>query len=316
MCFEWKDEEVKKKNNIFSGAFSKLAAEEEKFFKETFLCPVVRNVPLRVKLSGITMTLRITSPKTRVNFEGWGVFRPTSVTEACFVREATLAEYSTYLNLFPQIRLITCGRTEDGKWLAMNANANDSRFQITGLVPLQLAGDRQLFETVRVRFDGKSFWLEAADSSASLRNAAYLRNALVEEKDSDAIEASGLTKEERQAYAIAYLRQIESKKDRNEERIKLAIERAGAEYRSYVERGDTYTVEYTVDGERHQSVVNKDTLDVQSAGICLSGGDRTFDLQSLVGVIKEGIRGRRIVRVGLNTGPTHIYTEDDYDNDY
>jgi hypothetical protein len=72
---------------------------------------------------------------------------------------------------------------------------------------------------------------------------------------------------------------------------------AGADLRDFADRGDVYRVTYTVDGRRHTSVVNKNDLTVQSAGVCLSGGDRAFDLHSLVGVLREGERKGEIRRM-------------------
>jgi hypothetical protein len=296
---------MRQKRRQFDNLLNKLAAQEEAFFNEEFLSPVVAGTPIRVRLAGVVMSLTVTRPK---DFSGWGTFRALSPKTARFVREPTMAERRRYLDLFPSLRLIVCARNDKDEWLGIPANSSDSRFRISGLVPIRLATEVQMFERVVSRFDGANCWYDEPDSSGSLKSASVLREALAQETEAAKVSHSGLTKEEKDAYVIAFLREIENKKDKNEERIRQAIERAGAQYRSYVERGESYTVEYVVDGETHKSVVSKNTLDVQSAGICLSGGDAAFSLQSLVSVVREGQNRHRIVRVGLN--------EDNYYDDY
>ncbi len=112
----------------------------------------------------------------------------------------------------------------------------------------------------------------------------------------------GLTAEEQTAYTLNYVprlqAEIEARRDRVEERLRDALAHAGAELENYLERDDIYRVTYEVDGHRHVSVVDQNDLSVQVAGICLSGEDRHFDLQSLVGVLREAHGGGRVVRVG------------------
>ena len=75
---------------------------------------------------------------------------------------------------------------------------------------------------------------------------------------------------------------------RDEERLQAALRLAGGTLREFRDRGDFWLVEWTTrDGERHTSAIGKRDLTVISAGICLSGGDRAFDLQSLVGVVER-----------------------------
>lgn len=300
---------AKRKFNLL---FEKIAAEEQKFFNSDFLSPVLRGKMVRVRISNIVLPMQIVRPK---NYEGWGIFHPINIKTARRVRDATMAEKQEYLNLFPTLRLIVVQRGDQGVY-GIPANASSKRFHVTGAIPIRLPQEVQMFETVVTRFDGENCWYDRGDSSANLRSAAVLRDALTNMTDVEKVTSSGMTLEEKQAYTTAFIRELENRKDRNEERIKDVLSRAGAQYRSYVERGNVYTVEYLVEGESHTSTVDKQTLGVQSAGICLSGGDRVFDLQSLVGVIREGIRRRAIHRVGLDRtyGYNMVDNEEEMEN--
>jgi hypothetical protein len=72
-----------------------------------------------------------------------------------------------------------------------------------------------------------------------------------------------------------------------EGRLRDALRTGGGNLREFRDRGEYWLVEWTTaNGIRHTSAVAKADLTVISSGICLSGRDRDFDLQSLVGVIE------------------------------
>jgi hypothetical protein len=288
---------VMAKSKNLTDALSRLAAAEERFLATEFLAPVIRGGTVQVLIAGVRCTLRVRP----ADFEGWGVFRPASHSDASLVRPAKLAERQRYLELFPLVRLLLAGK-RDEQWLALAANRADSRFQIDGPIPLRLVEDAQLFEMTQARCDGAQFWYAGPDPRSDPARARYLRQELAVLTPPERLARSGLTTEERAAYALNYRPRYEAteeaRRSREEERLRGALAHAGAELKEYVERQDVYTVTYEVDGHRHVSAVSKQDLSVQVAGICLSGEDASFDLQSLVGVIREGQGGGGLVRVG------------------
>ena len=285
------------KSKPINDALNRLVEAEEKFLASEFLAPAIRGGQVQMRIAGVICRLKIQP----TDFEGFGVFRPKSHAEAQLVRPARLAERQRYLELFPIVRLIVAGRQDD-MWLAIPAHRGDTRFQMEGMVPVRLVEEAQLFEVIQARFDGSQFWYAGSDPRWDPAMAAYLRQALEKMVTPDKLDRPGLTAEERQAYASNYWPRYETseeaRRSREENRLRQALEHAGAELRDYVERRDVYTITYEVDGQRHVSAISKNDLSVQVAGICLSGEDQKFDLQSLVGVIREAQEGNGLVRVG------------------
>lgn len=260
---------------------NRLAAEEARFLAADFLAPMLGAGVVHVRIAGIVCRLRIAD-----DFSGWGVLRPADTATARLVRPATLAERRRYLEALPQRRLILC-RGERRRWLAWPAHQADHRFAKAALVPVRFVEEAQLFDRVAARWDGIQCWFESLDERADPSAAVFLRQALRSMTPPEAVRRRGLSAEQRTAYAVAHALRMEAERDRTEERLRAALAHAGGELTGYLERQDGYRVEFQIDGQRHVSLVAKDDLSIQLAGICLSGEDRHFDLQSLVGVLRE-----------------------------
>jgi hypothetical protein len=285
------------KSKRVSAALDRLAAAEGRFLTSEFLAPTLRGSQIQVRIAGVICRLKVQP----ADFEGWGIFQPISLGEARLIRPAKLAERQRYLNLFPLVRLILAGRQQE-QWLAVPAHQADTRFRVEGMILVRLVEEAQLFEVIESRFDGSQFWYVGSDPRWDPAMATYLRQALEQMVQPEKLSRPGLTAEERAAYAANYWPRYEAteeaRRSREEQRLRQALDHAGAELKDYVERQDVYSVTYEVDGQRHVSAVSKKDLSVQVAGICLSGEDENFDLQSLVGVIREAQSGGGFVRVG------------------
>jgi hypothetical protein len=276
------------RNSSTNLAIARLAQIEASLIGSEFLAPVVRGGRVAVKLAGIRCALTVDEPR---DFAGWGVLRATSYTSAVLVREATARESRQYLRLFPPTRLIVCGR-RGGVVEALRANGGDDRVEAHGRVDVQLPLDVDLFDTIIVRFDGGVFWFDHVDPRADPAAAAYLRQRWIAMTPPELLDRPGLTAGQRAAFADAYDRRQASiraaEAQQSELRLTRALAHGGATLHDFTDARDSYRVTYTVDGRRHVSVVDKRNLTVQSTGICLSGEDQKFDLESLVGVLREG----------------------------
>jgi hypothetical protein len=280
------------------------AAEREFVSGSEVLAPVLRGRGVVVRIAGIRCRLRVDD----ASFEGWAVLHPLAIDSARIERPARLTEVRAYLRLFPALRLIALARQGRAHmWLAAPANTGDARVHLAEPAPVFLVEDGiQPFETVVARFDGNLFWYERRDGRRNPALGSYLREALSAQVAPADLRKRGLSAEERAAYVLSWTAAEQARRGVEETRLAGALEHAGARLVSFVERPESYTVTYTSGGTRHVSTVGKGDLTVLTAGICLSGRDRDFDLTSLVSVLHEA-EGRPIPRWNV----TETACEDD-----
>jgi hypothetical protein len=289
---------------------NKLEAEEQSFLSSEVLAPVLAGRAVTVRIAGVVCRLRVDNEQ----FNGWAVLQPLSADRAHILRPAIRSEIQKYLQLLPAVHLLAVARTkqadERAVWRALPSHQGDGRFSIKQPVPVLLCEESvQPFDAIIARFDGQRFWYEQPNARRNPALAAYLREAFNEVLPPEQLSKKGLSREEREAYALVWRaseeaqRRIEEERQRSREarrrakeearrsigeaRLADALSHAQGRLLSFIERDDVYTVTYRVNKRTHTSTVRKDDLTVLTSGICLSGRDHDFDLTSVVGVMRE-----------------------------
>jgi hypothetical protein len=264
-----------------------IATQEEQFCSTRFLAPCVRGGRIRTRLSGMVYTFL---PHPR-QFEGWGIFQALKAQTAVLVEEASLAQIETYLKPFQFFRLRLIQRLQSKTWLAYPVNEADMRQRIGFVRPvsIHLVMQGAAFDQIVARFDGQAWWFESLDRRDDPIVAETLHSELKRLTPPEALRFKGMTPEMRCTYdLVAQHTEGMSQHCQDKRRLKQALKTGGGELQTFQEHSDYWTVEWTTsDGERHTSAIAKTDLTVISSGICLSGRDRDFDLQSLVGIIED-----------------------------
>jgi hypothetical protein len=266
---------------------NQLAAQEEKLLDTQFIAPCVRGGKVRTRIGGMIYTFK---PQPR-NFEGWAIFQPVDEKIAAVVDEPNLPQLAEYLQLLVPIRLQLAHVLQGQTWLAYPINESDAK-QRTGLakpVPVHLVSESSQFEPIVARWDGHSWWFEEIDRRADPMASEELRAALKKLIFPQEVRFKGMTPEMRTVYELVTrnLKDFDPKMQ-DERRLERALNMGGGELHGFRVRDDYWLVEWNSrTGERHSSAISKNDLTVMSAGICLSGEDMKFDLQSLVGVVEN-----------------------------
>lgn len=266
---------------------NQLATQEQELLTRQFLAPCVRGGRVRTQLDGLVYAFW---PEPR-DFQGWGIFQPTDTKTATLLEPASLDCIEAYLQPFEVFRLLLARSLRERTWLAFPANRSDMQQRLGWAkpIPVHLVAAGVAFDTIVARYDGRSFWFERSDRRADPLPSEALRQAFRERLRPEDLQGKGIAPEMRAAYDLA-TQHLEafSATSRDERRLRAALKTGGGELQHFSDREDYWQVEWTAaDGQRHASAIAKSDLTVMSAGICLSGRDRDFDLQSLVGVVEN-----------------------------
>ncbi|MDD5649835.1 MAG: hypothetical protein PHF86_05345 [Candidatus Nanoarchaeia archaeon] len=276
-------------SNVFD--LIKKVGEKEAAIQE-FISPIFFNEYVATKIEGIVYKFKI-SQKT----PGWYKIQSIDRKTAKTVEQADLSDIDTYLKFLTKIRFILVMK-KNNVYFGIPEKSNNLKLPFEQMIPVYLTDDSvQDFDRVIVRFDGANFWYHQLDYSNDISKASYLREKLLKVVDSKKINYSGLTIEEKIAYTLRVTLDKKLVIDKKKTSLKDDVEHAGGEFIKFTEKSDHFSVTYIVDGQQYTSHVSKnESHSVITAGICLSGEDRKYDLKSLITVMREGQHAGRIHR--------------------
>jgi len=264
--------------------FDNLTQAERQFFNTEFVAPVCDNT-VHVEIANVLT-------KFKVNYNGWAILKPINYRSAFFVRVPSLSEKQSYLSNCAKLSFVIIDQDNCEGILAVD----DGRYDIIGSVPIKLPENAQVLDVVDCYFDGHNIWYGFHNTSHSI-HSIQLREAL--NNNQKKLDIKGISARIQKAYQICLFKKIEKTKKTTQEKLGDYVKNAGGRLLGYTENIHEFIVEFSVGGNSHRSVINKN-LRVISAGICLEYRDRDFDLQSLVSVVKEGEDNDVIYRVGMN----------------
>jgi hypothetical protein len=205
-------------------------------------------------------------------------------------------EINSYLELYkPHWTLIVCYRLGDTSWLCYPYNQGDAAQKGWGEGPVVVNLVRDTIEPFDVIVAAGPvynliYWRPSEAKVRRNEMLAGLANTLVDPY-------RPRTGEELKALQIAIgriveRRRLEAEKSRQnalktvEGRLKYNLEFLGAELVSWRESGRDIIVTWRDEGREYQSRISSG-MSVVTAGICLSGRDRAFNVAALVDVMRE-----------------------------
>lgn len=240
-----------------------------------FVAPIVKGRLVRLSLWGHPLEMLLDGAP----LEGWYWLRAIAPDFAYPLHPAEPRHRRAFLEGRPaqHARLLwPYPRTQT--WRAL---LEDSR-----LVDVYLVRGGRALSRVRVRRDCGQLWYDAPDRTRNPALQGYLETSFARGLLPGHLAFPRLRHEDRVAYAALRHYRGEIARERHEDRVRHALAHADARLVSMQEVPRGLRVVWEKNGRSHQADVAED-LTVVTAGICLSGHDRVFDLASLVTVFDE-----------------------------
>jgi len=279
------------KKNKVKDLIKRLGEQEKDLLdKEIFSPYFLHSSMVYAKIEGILYKFKI-PPRPQM---GFGIFKPVDYKNAKYIREAEPELVQEYLHAFPEVRAILVFQTDTWFGYPVNISAYE-RIGFKGLSPCYCTEGVAQFDYVVCAFDGTNLWFLDLDNRADVEKIERLRTGLSFQN----ISRKAFTPEDNRAFDIARMKKREQELLTIEGRLRYQLELLGAELISYRELGTRLEVQWQKQAGRiYSTIIHKDDFSLVSAGICLSGEDRKFDMASLVGVISEGERNNVIAIIG------------------
>ncbi len=293
-----------------------LGREEASLQGQEFLAPLLREGRARLRLQNLVYEVAVANAAP-----GWWRCRLCDARSAEVVDEALPWQRGDYLALWPALRMVLLEplrNSTEHAWLALPYNPSDARqrFGLVGPRIVRLLEGGQPFERIIARVEGSTLWYDEPDRRADPATAEVLREGLAAEHATPPGASLGAGEQaayhllleqrlaaraaaeaeaaRRAAEAEATRRAAEAEAarraatlDPTDRNLRHALEMGGARLIGYEQSRGGLRVTWERNGQRSVTLVDHD-LSVVSAGICLSGQDRCFDLTSIVGVVLGG----------------------------
>ena len=177
-------------------AFNRLAAAEDRFLRSEFLAPALRGGEVQVRIAGVICRLAI-EPR---DFQGWGVFKPASHSQAKLVRAATLSERQRTLSI-PLVSSSSPVGCRNNGW--QRRHRADTRFR--SMAWCGPAGRRRsALRSDRDALRWRAVLVRRFRCPLGPGHGRSPAQALDKLTPLEAVSRPGLTAEERAAYAVNY----------------------------------------------------------------------------------------------------------------